>query len=144
MRSVEADGLVLSDDPSRIDVDLVHHWLSELSYWASGRTLDTVRRSIENSYCIGVYEGARQVAFTRVVSDEATFAWVCDVFVDEAHRGAGIGRWMVREAVAWCADLGILRITLGTRDAHGVYEAVGFRSLARPERWMEIDHRPAF
>jgi len=144
MRTVEVDGPVLSDDPSMIDVDPVHHWLSELSYWASGRPLDTVGRSIANSHCIGVYDNARQVGFTRVVSDEATFAWVCDVFVDEAHRGAGIGRWMVREAVDWCSGLAILRVTLGTRDAHGVYEGVGVQPLAKPERWMEIDHRATF
>jgi GNAT superfamily N-acetyltransferase len=141
---LDRDGLVLSDDPAMIDVGLVHHWLSESSYWASGRSLDTVRRSIANSHCIGVYENGSQIGFTRVVSDEATFAWVCDVFVHEERRGAGIGRWMVGEAVEWCNEVGILRITLGTRDAHGVYEGVGFAPLAKPERWMEIDHRAKF
>lgn len=139
MITQERDGLLLSDDASRLDVALVHHWLSDLSYWAAGRSLDIVRRSIERSWCLGVYSDAELVAFTRVVTDEATIAWICDVFVTEEYRGRGIGTWMARVAVDRCAEAGVRRILLATSDAHGVYSKVGFRPLVAPERWMEID-----
>ncbi len=139
MITQERDGLLLSDDASRLDVALVHHWLSDLSYWAAGRSLDIVGRSIERSWCLGVYSDAELVAFTRVVTDEVTIAWICDVFVTEEYRGRGIGTWMARVAVDRCAEAGVRRILLATSDAHGVYSKVGFRPLVAPERWMEID-----
>lgn len=139
MISLERDGLLLSDDPSLLDVDLIHHWLSDESYWAAGRSLDTVRRSIERSRCLGVYRDGGQIAFARTVTDEATVAWICDVFVVESQRGLGIGTWMAHVAVDWCRTVGVRRILLATSDAHEVYARVGFRSLVAPQRWMEID-----
>ncbi|WP_412544419.1 GNAT family N-acetyltransferase [Longispora sp. K20-0274] len=140
---INEDGLVVSDDPTRLDVAAVHRWLSEESYWAAGRDEDTVRRSLAGSRCYGVYGAdGRQVAFTRVVTDGVTFAWICDVFVDSAERGRGIGRWLVAAVIGDLQAAGVNRLLLATADAHEVYRRVGFEALAGPDRFMEIDTRP--
>jgi len=141
LTSLESEGFVVSSELSRIDFEIVYRWIAVESYWAKGRSMATVRTSFENSRPFCVYVGDQQVACSRVVTDEATFAWICDVFVDEAFRARGIGTWMVGEAVTWCTSIGLKRAILATRDAHGVYERLGFRALAKPERWMEIDTR---
>lgn len=124
-----------------MDLDRVHGWLSGESYWAAGRPRDVVDRSFAASLGVGVYDGATQVAVARVVTDQATFAWVCDVFVDPAHRGRGIGTWLMAAVTEHLRNQGVLRAVLATRDAHEVYAGVGFQPLAAPERWMEIDRR---
>jgi GNAT superfamily N-acetyltransferase len=125
-----------------IDVDLVHRWLSTDSYWANDRSREVVARSIGNSYCLGVFAlDGPQVGFARAVTDQATFAWVADVYVDRAHRGRGLGRWLVAELRDRILAAGVKRLVLATADAHGVYRKLGFELLARPERWMEIDLR---
>ncbi|GAA5177539.1 GNAT family N-acetyltransferase [Rugosimonospora acidiphila] len=125
-----------------IDVDLVHGWLSADSYWAAGRSRETVERSIANSYCLGAFgPQERQVAFARAVTDWSTFGWVADVYVDRAHRGRGLGRWLVGSLCDHLRSRGVDRLLLATADAHGVYEKLGFAGLARPERFMEIDER---
>jgi GNAT superfamily N-acetyltransferase len=140
------DGVEVSLDRARLDVDAVTHWLAEESYWAAGRPRDVVERSIAGSLSFGVYAGpgdAPQVAYARVVTDDATFAWVCDVFVDAAWRGRGIGQWLMRVVVEELVGRrGIPRVLLATRDAHPVYAQAGFEPLDVPSRWMEIDHRP--
>lgn len=149
-------GLRLSADPADLDVGLVHRWLSTAAYWAIGRPIDVQRRAIAGSRVLGVYResagdaddptssrGPRsQVAFARAVTDGATFAWVCDVFVDSAVRGRGIGRWMVGELVARLEAEGVKRVVLATRDAHQVYAALGFEPLGNPSTWLERDRRP--
>lgn len=135
------DGYVLSDDPGRIDFDRCHGWLDS-SYWAAGRPRDSVEKSFANSRVFGVYApDGTQVALTRIVTDSATFAWVCDVFVDESARGLGIGTWLVGEAVNAVKADGVQRFLLGTRDAHGVYDRIGFTPLPIPEIWMQLDLR---
>jgi GNAT superfamily N-acetyltransferase len=134
-----ADGFELSDDPDRLDVKLVHHWLSTDTYWAAGRSLDVVRAAIAGSTAVGVYAATgRQVAFARVVTDGAVFAYLCDVYVDRDCRGTGLGRWMVRHLRDDLAARGLKRFLLTTRDAHGVYGPLGF-APADPARWMECD-----
>ena len=133
---------VLTEDPARVDVDRVHRWLSEESYWAAGRSHDHVARSIEGSLPYSVLLGGEQVAFARAVSDGATFAWICDVFVDSAHRGTGLGTWLVDSIVESLSARGIPRFLLATRDAQEVYRRSGFSELAGAHRFMEIDRRP--
>lgn len=135
------DGLVISDDPSRLDRALIGRWLAS-TYWASDRSAEAIERSIANSQSYGVYtpDGA-QIALTRATTDFASFAWLGDVFVDEAWRGKGVGRWLVGTVVEHLRGLGVPRFVLATRDAHGVYEALGFEPLRIPELWMEIDDR---
>lgn len=128
--------LEVSTDPARIDLDLVHGWLTG-SYWAAGIPRQTVARSIAGSLCFGIYRGARQVGFGRVVSDRATFAWLADVFVPEEERGQGLGKWLVECVLAHPDLQGLRRFLLATRDAHGLYAGHGFAPLAAPERFME-------
>jgi len=126
----------LSDDKTLLQVDRVHGWLAG-SYWSPGISRDLVERAIAGSHCLGAYRDGVQVGYARTITDHATFAWIADVFVDESCRGEGLGRRMVQ----WFLDLpsfdGMRRVALGTLDAHGVYEALGFHPLLRPERFME-------
>ncbi|MFI5910108.1 GNAT family N-acetyltransferase [Dactylosporangium sp. NPDC051541] len=136
-------GYRLSTDPSDVDKTVVHRWLSEDSYWAAGRAFDLVSRSIDGSRPYSVLTGdGVPVAFARAVTDGATFAWICDVYVDRPHRGRGLGGWLVDGIVADLTAAGIDRFLLGTRDAHEVYRRSGFAPVAAPQRFMEIDRRP--
>ena len=135
--------LELSTDPARLDVDLVHRWLSTDAYWALGRSRDVVARSIEHSLNVGAYDDGRLVAYARLVTDHATFAWLCDVYVDPAHRGRGLATWVV-DAVVEDADRdGVGQLVLATRDAHAVYRRSGFVAVEGSGRWMEINRRAA-
>jgi GNAT superfamily N-acetyltransferase len=130
----------VSTDPERVDIDVVHDFLTR-SYWAQGIPMETVRRSIENSICFGIYHGRQQVGFARIVSDQATFAYLADVFVLPEYRGRGLSRWLM-ECIVGHPDLqGLRRWMLATRDAHGLYARFGFTPVQKPDRWMEI-HRP--
>jgi GNAT superfamily N-acetyltransferase len=128
--------LEISTDPAKIDIGVVHQFLTN-SYWAKGIPLDTVQRSIEHSLCFGVYKGNRQVGFARVITDYATFAYLADVFVLEAHRGQGLSRWLMECIVAHPQLQGLRRWALITRDAHDLYRKSGFTDLQNSQRWME-------
>ena len=135
------DGLTISDDASRLDIDRIHAWLAT-SYWAPDRDRATVERSIANSAAYGVYDaGGVQVAHTRAITDFTTFAWVCDVFVDSGWRGRGVGSWLVGVVVEHLTEVGVSRVVLATRDAHEVYARLGFEPLRVPSTWMEVDRR---
>lgn len=126
-------GYAISTERARLDLALIHEYLSTKSYWARGRDFETVRRAVENSLPFGVYRGARQVGFARVVTDYATFAWLADVFVLEEFRGEGLGKWLVEVVLSHPELQNLRRWTLATRDAHDLYRRHGF---------VEID--PAF
>lgn len=134
----------LSTDKTRLDVGMIHAYLSETAYWALGRGHEIVVKSIENSLCFGIYaRDGHQVAFARVVTDYATFAWLCDVFVLEGQRGVGLGKWLVEAVASHPALKDLKRILLATGDAHELYRRYGgFTGLKSPERWMERS-RPA-
>jgi GNAT superfamily N-acetyltransferase len=136
------EGYVLTTDPGRVDVDRVQVWLSVESYWATGRERDVVQRSIAGSLPYSILAEDGQVAFARAVTDGATFAWICDVFVAEGHRGHGLGTWLVESIVEDLEAVGVARLVLATRDAHEVYRRAGFADLEGAGRWMEIDKRP--
>jgi len=131
------EGFVISTDRGRLDLNAIHDYLSNQTYWATGRSLDTVGRSIENSLNFGLYEGKKQIGFARVVTDYATFAWLADVFVVESFRGKGLGKWLVETILSHPQLQGFRRWVLSTRDAHEIYRRFGFVELKRPERWME-------
>lgn len=133
----------ISTDPGLLDVALIHRYLSQESYWALGRSLEQVELSISMSLNFGLYHRtAGQIGFSRVVTDCCTFAWLCDVFVLEAHRGNGLSKWMM-ECIMAQPYLATMRLfLLGTADAHGLYAQSGFQALAAPERFMEKRFRP--
>ena len=135
--SWERGDYLISTDRSRLDIELVHNFLSKATYWAVGRTRDVVQRSIENSLSFGVYKGKDQVGFARVVTDYATFAWIADVFVLPEHRGHGLSKWLMEVMLSHPQLQGFRRWVLATKDAHTLYERFGFIPLHRPERWME-------
>ncbi len=147
MVEYQKDRFIISTDKARLDVNVIHHFLSTQAYWALNRPLEMVKLSIENSICFGVYDGDKQIGFARVVTDYATFAWVCDVFILPENRGQGIGKWLVECIVNYPEIASLRRIVLATRDAHDLYRKYGdFTSLRTPERWMErltvIPHDP--
>ena len=133
---------LISSDPARVDVGAVHRFLSEQSYWAQGRPLETQRRAIEHSaLVVGAYApSGEQVAFARMVTDLATWAWLCDVYVVPGHRGAGLGTALVRTIVEHPDVAEIRWQFLATRDAHELYAKFGYRPIDDPTRWM---HRGA-
>lgn len=143
MRRARDDGHEIDTDQQRLDVPTIHRWLSTDAYWALGRSLETTRSAIANSICYGVYApDGSQVGIARVVTDGATFAWLCDVYIDRGSRGVGLGTWLATSIVADVQAQGVPRMVLATADAHEVYRKAGFVELAAPQRWMEIDRRP--
>lgn len=133
------DGFEIDTAPSRLDVDLVHHWLSTDAFWALGRSRETVEQSIRASLNFGVYDptGA-QVAYARVVTDLATFAWLCDVYVAPTCRGRGLGTWLAASVRDHLAPYKLKRVLLATLDAHEVYEKVGFIPVPDPHKLMVL------
>ena len=121
------DGYEISTDPARLDIDAMHAYLTR-SYWSPGIPRDIVARAARGSLCFGVYQGGRQVGLARVVTDHATFAYLCDVYVLEEHRGKGLSKWLMREVMSHPALTGARRAMLGTRDAHGLYARHGFQA----------------
>lgn len=130
-------GLVFSTDRARLDVDLIHRFLSGESYWVRGIQRELVERSIAHSICFGVYDEGRQLGFARVVTDGAGFAYLADVFVVSEARGAGLGKRLIDFVMAHPDLQRIRRFLLATRDAHGLYARYGFAPLSAPDRFME-------
>jgi GNAT superfamily N-acetyltransferase len=132
----------VSTDPAEFDLEWVVAALSERAYWALGRPRDAIIASLANSLCYGLFHGREQVAVARVVTDRATFGWLCDVFVDEAWRGKGLGGRLIDEIMADTRLRDVPRLVLATRDAGELYRRHGgFEPLAAPERFMERDRR---
>ncbi len=127
----------ITTDPQKMDLDAVHGYLSR-SFWAEGIPKDTVARAMANSLCFGVFDAGEQVGFARVVTDRATFAYLCDVYVLESHRGRGLGKWLIETVMAHPDLQGLRRFQLVTRDAHGLYSRHGFSTPLNPDRYMEI------
>lgn len=128
----------ISTDKSLLDVNVVYDFLSNQSYWAKGRTMDTIQRSIENSLCFGMYIDEKQVGFARVVTDYAVFAWIMDVFVDPDFRGKGLGKKLIHAIITHEKLQNLYRWGLTTTDAHGLYQQFGFKPLSMPHKMMEI------
>ena len=128
----------ISTNKQRLDIDIIHKFLAEDSYWSPGIPRATVERAIENSLCFGVYHGAAQIGFGRVVTDKATFALLADLFILKGHRGKGLSKLLMRHIIAHEDLQGLRRLLLLTSDAHGLYRQFGFTALGSPSRFMEI------
>ena len=137
MKIVESD-FYISTDKNQLDIGLVHDFLSNQSYWAKGRSRETIETSIANSLCFGVYNSThQQVGFARVVSDFSVFAWLLDVFIAGSYRGNGLGKLLIKEIMAHHSLQSLKRWGLGTQDAHGLYKQFGFKLLTTPQNMME-------
>jgi len=126
----------ISTDKDRLDMDLIYNFLTT-SYWATGRPVEVIERSIANSLAFGIYYHQRQVGFARVITDYATFAWVADVFDLDEFRGQGLGKWLMEVIISHPELQGFRRWVLATKDAHELYRKYGFQELKQPVRWME-------
>ena len=131
---------VISTDEERLQIDVIHKYLSEESYWAQGRTLENTRKAIENSICFGVYRDGEQLGFARVITDKATFAYLGDVFILPGYQKKGLSKRLMEAILAHPELQNLRRWILATKDAHGLYAQYDFTPLKFPERWME---RPA-
>lgn len=130
----------IDSDLARMDLDRVHQWLSTDAFWALGRTRETVETAARNSLNFGAFTSdGTQVAYARVATDHATFAWLCDVYVDPDHRGQGLGTRLSETVVAELRPMGLKRVLLSTDDAHEVYARVGFVPMPNPEKLMILD-----
>ncbi len=127
---------LISTERSKLNLELVHRYLSEEAYWSPGVSREVVERSIEHSLNFGLYRDEDQVGFARVVTDYATFAWVADVFVLDGHRRQALGKWLMETVVSHPELRSLRRWLLATRDAHGLYEPLGFRPTAGDPRFM--------
>lgn len=127
---------IIDTDKSRLDVPLIHQFLSQESYWALNIPLEIVERSIANSLCFGVYQQTQQVGFARVITDQATFAYLSDVFILPEHRGKGLSKLLVQTISDWPTLQGLRRWMLATNDAHRLYEQFGFTALDQPNLYM--------
>jgi GNAT superfamily N-acetyltransferase len=135
--SLQRGDYAITTDAARLDVTAIHAYLSH-SYWSPGIPLRLVQRAIDHSLCFGLFHRGEQVGFARVISDRASFAYLADVYVLEAHRGQGLSKWLI-EVVRAHPDLqGLRRFLLATRDAHGLYRQFGFKELTSPSMLMEV------
>jgi GNAT superfamily N-acetyltransferase len=132
------DGFIISTDKTKLDNGIIHHYLYNESYWAKNIPLQVIEKSIEGSYCFGVYHDNVQVGFARVITDKATFAYLADVFILENYRGKGLSKWLMQTIMNNEELQGLRRWLLATRDAHGLYAQFGFMPLDKPERIMGL------
>jgi len=132
------ENITISTDKSKLDISLIHQFLSHESYWAKGIPIEIVKRSIDNSLCFGVFKDNKQVGFARMISDFATFAYLADVFILPEYRKLGLSKKLIKEILAHPDLQGLRAMLLGTVDAHGLYRQFGFKELEKPERFMQI------
>lgn len=134
----ERGAFLFSMDKDRLQLDIIEDFLANQAYWAKGRSGEVIARSIRHSFCFGIYHRGQQVAFARLVTDQATFAWLCDVFVDQAYRGQGLGKWLVAAICQFLDKIGIQKTILVSQNAQAFYATYGgFEVINHPERWMQ-------
>jgi GNAT superfamily N-acetyltransferase len=148
--TAEKNGFIISTDKHRLDIGSIHQYLSKEAYWSINIPLDIVKRSIENSVCFGMYDtnnqalpagmeglpAGRQVGFARVITDNATFGYLADVFIIKDYRGRGLSKWLMQCMLSHPELQGLRGLLLGTKDAHGLYSQFGFKPLEHPGRFM--------
>jgi GNAT superfamily N-acetyltransferase len=131
-------GFQISSDPDLVDFEVIYHYLHFESHWAAGIPAEKLKAAIKNSFCFGVYMGNSQAGFARVVTDKATFAYICDVFILPEFRALGLSKWLIQTIVNHPELKGLRRWSLATADAHSLYSQFGFTQITNPEKWMEI------
>ena len=135
---------LVSDDRNILDMDAIHAFLSQQSYWANGISRERLETAVDHSIPLGLFEGDKQIGFARAITDRATFAYLADVYVDEAYRGRGLSKLLLEAVLAHPELQHLRRWMLGTRDAHDLYRQFGFTPLDEPLRWMELADPEAY
>jgi GNAT superfamily N-acetyltransferase len=133
---VKKDGYVISDEKSLLNMNFIHNFLANESYWAKNIPLEIVEKSVKNSLCFGIYNKGEQIGFARLITDKATFAYLADVFIIPAYRGKGLSKWLIQTIHAHPQLQTLRRWMLATRDAHELYKKFGWTNLPEPERYM--------
>lgn len=134
----------ISTDKTRLDIDLIHNFLSTKAYWCLNIPKETVRKAIQNSLCFGVFQNGSQIGFARIISDFSTIAYLGDVFILEEYRGNGLSKWLM-EVIMGHPDLrGLRRWILLTRDAHELYRRFGWTDISDPNVWMEVRNKNVY
>jgi GNAT superfamily N-acetyltransferase len=139
LHEINKQGFLISTDPKRLQMDKILGFLSR-SYWANDRPAEAITRSIENSLCFGLYRGNEQVGFARAVTDYTTYAWLCDVFIQENYRGQGLGKWLISCVMGHPELANLRRWALATSNAHELYRKFGFSEVKNPDKLMEFFH----
>ena len=132
------DDFIISTDKTKLDIALIHNYLSKESYWAKNIPVKVVKKSIKGSCCFGLYKNKEQIGFARVVTDHATFGYIADVFILDEYRGKGLSKWLMETIMKYPNLQGLRRWMLATKDAHGLYAQFGFLPLDKPERIMGL------
>ncbi len=135
--TIYKDGFCISTDPAKLDLKAIHHFLNTQSYWSQGITFEKVQKAAAHSITFGLYHNGQQAGYTRVISDQTSFAYICDVFVLPEFRGRGLSKWLMQTVSSHPELQGLRRWVLATKDAHGLYSQFEFTALSIPERWME-------
>jgi N-acetylglutamate synthase-like GNAT family acetyltransferase len=128
--------LFITTEKDKMDIEYIHHFLATDSYWAENIPIEIVKKSIDGSLCFGVFEDEKQIGFARVVTDNATFGYLADVFIDEMYRGCGLSKWLMETIMSHPELQGFRTWMLGTKDAQGLYAQFGFKQLDEPDRIM--------
>lgn len=140
MSTTLPEGYSISEDKDLLDINVIHRYLSEESYWAKNIPVEVLQKSLDNALCFGVYFQGHQIGFARLVTDKSTFAYLADVFILEAHRNKGLSKRLMETIMAHPELQGLRRWMLATRDAHRLYAQYGWEPLSHPERLMQIVH----
>ena len=130
------EGYYISTDKTKMDLNFIHDYLCNKSYWAKGRSMDLVKKSMDNSMCFALFEGDRQLGFGRVATDFVVFAWLMDLFIDPDYRGRGLGRFLLQQILIHPELQQVNGIGLRTKDAHRLYNKFGFEQIESPDTWM--------
>ncbi len=142
--TIHRDPFVISTNKTTLDIDAIHEFLSTKAYWSLNIPKETVRTSIENSLCFGLYDGEKQIGFARVISDFATIAYLGDVYVLGKYRGRGLSKWLMEVVMSHPQLQGLRRWILLTGDAHGLYRKFGWTDIADPSLWMELHNKNVY
>ena len=136
--TIAKDQVTITTEKEKFDVEFIHSFLTR-SYWAEGISKEVIKRSIEGALCFGLFENDKQIGFARMITDQATFAYLADVFIIEEYRGRGLSKWLMEVIMSHPSLQGLRRMMLATKDAHGLYEKFGFTPLNNVDRWMQIN-----
>ena len=143
VRELRQNEFAISTDRERLDVGMIHSFLTAC-LWAKGISREKVESALQTSFCFGVYDGTQQVGFARVITDFATFAYVCDFFISESHRGRGLAKWLI-SSILECPEIKPLQRTcIVAAEAHGLYRQMGFMGVQRPDAYLELVNRDAY